>query len=171
MNDKITPSYWMAIASQIAMAATCRANVGCILVYHNQIVGHGYVGSVHGDVHCIDHVNDPDLNHMHHILVQTDQRGSTKAGNTCIRTVHAELNAILKCTVRGSHEHGWIDCYSTYQPCLECTKALLQIGVRKMYYRHAYHDEWREAFMKQCTLFDHRRLGGTDYAQFIHCGV
>jgi dCMP deaminase len=167
MNDKITAAYWMAIASQLATAATCRANVGCVLVYQNQIVGHGYVGSVHGDVHCADQ----DLNHRHHILMKTDQRGSSRTGDTCIRTVHAELNAVLKCTVRGSYEHGWIDCYSTYQPCLECTKALLQIGVRKMYYRHAYQDDWREAFVKHCTLFDALRLGGKDYAQYIQCGV
>ncbi len=171
MNEKITPAYWMAIASQLATAATCRANVGCILVYQNQIVGHGYVGSVHGDVHCVNHVSDPDLNHMSHILMKTDQRGSARTGDTCIRTVHAEVNAALKCTMRGSYEHGWIDCYSTYQPCLDCTKVLLQIGVRKMYYRHGYQDDWREAFVKQCTLFDHQRFDGKDYAQFIQCGV
>lgn len=140
MNKILTPEFWMKMAEQIAEASTCRAKVGCILVYKNMIVGHGYVGSVHGDDHCCD--DD-------HILVDAPHRGSTTTNTTCIRTVHAEVNAALKCTVRGGWKEGWVDCYSTYQPCLDCVKILLQIGVRKMYYRKPYKDHWRDLYLKQ----------------------
>lgn len=140
MNLKITRQFWMKIAEQIAEASTCRAKVGCILVHQRQIVGHGYVGSVHNDYHC----NESD-----HVLVKTDRKGSTTTGTTCIRTIHAEINAVLKCQVRGSKETGWIECYSTYQPCLDCLKVLLQIGVRKIYYLHDYKDDWREQYLQQ----------------------
>lgn len=143
MNTTLTPEFWMLMAEQIAEASTCRAKVGCILVYKNQIFGHGYVGSVHGDGHCCD--DD-------HVLVDAPHRGSTTTGTTCIRTVHAEVNAVLKCTVRGSQQHGWITCYSTYQPCLDCVKILLQIGVRKMYYRKPYKDEWRSKYLRHLAV-------------------
>ena len=143
MNPKVGHKYWMRIAESIAKASTCRAEVGCVLIHQKTIVGMGYVGSVHGDDHCVTDV------YNNHVLVKTDRKGSTTKGNTCIRTIHAEMNAILKCTVRGSEENGWIACYSTYQPCLDCTKVLLQIGVRQIYYMQPYKDEWREVYLKQ----------------------
>lgn len=143
MNSKICQKYWMQIAIDVAKASTCRADVGCVLVHKKTLVGMGYVGSVHGDRHCLVVHQQAD----HHILMKTDRQGSTKKGNTCIRTIHAEMNAVLKCTVRGSKEGGWIDAYSTYQPCLDCTKVLLQIGVRTIYYMKPYKDTWREEFL------------------------
>jgi len=141
MNGVLTPSFWMKMATSIAEASTCRAKVGCIIVHKNQIVGHGYVGSVHSDFHC----NAEDA----HILVETDRKGSTTTGTTCIRTVHAEVNAALKCVVRGSKDGGWLECYSTYQPCLDCLKILLQIGVRNFFYMNPYKDEWRDRYVKE----------------------
>lgn len=143
MNSKINSAFWMRIAMQIAEASTCRAKVGCILVHNKMIVGHGYVGSVHGDDHC----NESD-----HVLVDAPHRGSTETKTTCIRTVHAEVNAALKCQVRGSKENGWIECYSTYQPCIDCVKILLQIGVRKIYYLQPYKDEWRDQYIKKLNI-------------------
>lgn len=146
MNEQITPEYWMRIAVEIAKASTCRAAVGCVLVHKNVCVGIGYVGSVHRDYHCLESgamINDK------HILMRTTRQGSTKDGDTCIRTIHAEMNAVLKCTARGSRMGGWIHCHSTYQPCLDCTKVLLQIGVRKIYYLKPYKDSWRDEFVKQ----------------------
>lgn len=158
MNDRITPQFWMRIAQQIAEASTCRAKVGCVLVHKKSIVGHGYVGSVHGDAHC----NESD-----HILVDAPHRGSTSTGTTCIRTVHAEVNAVLKCTVRGSRDNGWIECYSTYQPCLDCTKILLQIGVRKIYYWKPYKDDWRDNYVWKLAA-DEFYACDEDVIQFIY---
>lgn len=145
MNPRINNKYWMRIAVEVAKASTCRAEVGCVLIHKKTLVGMGYVGSVHGDVHCFE---PNDFIHQH-ILVETETKGSTTQGNTCIRTIHAEMNAVLKCTMRGSGEGGWIDCYSTYQPCLECTKVLLQIGVRYFYYMKPYKDDHRDLFLKE----------------------
>jgi len=158
MNTRITPEYWMHIAVDVAKAATCRANVGCVLIHKKIIVGMGYVGSVHGDVHCIETIAQSMAQHQH-LLVKTGVRGSTLTGTSCIRTIHAEMNAILKCTMRGSREGGWIECYCTYQPCLECTKVLLQIGVRKMFYLNPYKDEWRDKFMSESDIT--RSMDGT----------
>lgn len=137
MNAKINPSYWLRIAKEIAKASTCKAQVGCVLVHKKTIVGMGYVGSIHGDAHCDE---------AGHIDIPAEHRG--KNGVTCIRTIHAEMNAILKCMVRGSKENGWIECYSTHSPCLECAKHLLQIGAREIYYIHPYADRRLTTFLQ-----------------------
>lgn len=141
MNTKIDPIYWLKIAQQIGTASTCRLAVGCVLVHKKMIVGHGYVGSIHGDDHC----NDDD-----HILVDAPHR--IGQGTTCIRTIHAEVNAILKCPVRGSKANGWLECYCTHQPCLDCTKLLLQVGVRKIYYGIPYADVRREKYLQNVAI-------------------
>ena len=142
MNPHITNNYWMNIAKEVANASTCRVKVGCVLVLNKQIVGMGFVESVHGDYHCID---------VGCNLVSSPHRGSSDTGESCIRTIHAEVNAVLKCTARGTGTFGWIECYSTHYPCLDCLKALLQIGVRNIFYLKQYKDEWREQFLKKYT--------------------
>lgn len=138
MNNRINPQYWLRIAREVAKASTCKVNVGCVLVHKKMIVGIGYVGSIHGDGHC---------DQSGHINVPAEYRG--EQGETCIRTVHAEVNAILKCQVRGSAEDGFIECYSTHQPCCECLKLLLQIGVRNMYYVTPYEDARRDRYIEE----------------------
>jgi len=138
MNNEINTKYWLRIAENVGKASTCRLPVGCILVHRNTIVGMGYVGSVHGDYHC---------NEQGHIECEVDYRGQRR--KTCIRTVHAEVNAILKCTVRGNKMTEWISCYSTHEPCFDCTKLLLQIGVRKIYFITSYEDERKKQYLSK----------------------
>lgn len=152
MNKKVNNSYWMKICDAVASASTCRVDIGCILVKDKTIVGMGYVGSVCGDKHCTIEPTPP-VNILHAnvhdcLLVNNfNIKGSGDSGESCIRTIHAETNAILKCTVRGDKQNGWITCYSTYMPCLECFKLLLQIGVRSFYYRKEYKDLYRETYI------------------------
>jgi dCMP deaminase len=141
MNERINPKYWLRIAREVGKAATCKANVGCVLVHKKMIVGMGYVGSIHGDEHC---------DTAGHINLPVDYRG--EQGETCIRTVHAEINAILKCMVRGSSDIGFITCYSTHEPCYACTLQLLQIGVRDIYYIEPYQDTRRDLFLKRSNV-------------------
>jgi len=141
MNKLVNPWYWLRIAREVGKASTCKADVGCVLVHEKMIVGIGYVGSIHGDDHC-----DEDG----HINVPAEYRGEN--GETCIRTVHAEVNAILKCMVRGSHDKGFIECYSTHQPCCECLKLLLQIGVRTIYYILPYVDARRDEYLQKSCV-------------------
>lgn len=136
MNNNITHNYFLRIAEVIAEASTCRAKVGCVLVKDNNIVGHGYVGSVHGDTHCDD---------ANHVLIKAEHRPN---GDTCIRTIHAEMNAVLKCQARGNQKDGWLSVYCTHQPCLDCLKVLLQIGVRRIWYRYTYDDQRRDAYIQ-----------------------
>lgn len=144
MNKNINDSYWTRMVDQIAEASTCRVKIGAIILKNKLVVGMGYNGSIHGDTHCDD---DGCLFVDNHGI-----RGSSDSGKSCIRTIHAELNAILKTEVRGTENSGWLTCYSTYQPCHMCFQALLQIGVRKIVYKNPYKDLWRDEYYRNLDV-------------------
>lgn len=112
--------YFMSISHMIAKRSTCdRAYVGCLLVNKdNRIVSSGYNGSIKGNPHC-------------------SEIGHTMRDGHCIATIHAEMNALLYCAKEGIKVDGCV-CYVTHFPCLNCTKALIQAGISKIYYSNAY---------------------------------
>jgi dCMP deaminase len=114
----------MKIAKTVATRSTCtRAMVGAVLVSQNRIVSTGYNGSPPGATHCIE---DGCLIHKGH----------------CIRTIHAEVNAIINL----EHHYDDLILYCTHQPCCECYKLLTALGVKEIYYAHPYPDPKRNIF-------------------------
>lgn len=135
MNRAVSDRYWMRIVKSMSVASTCRVPIATIIVRHNRLMSHGYLGSISGDYHC---------SYKGCLMVDNNNVfGSSKTGKSCIRTVHSELNAVLKCFERGK-PGDWLECYTTYSPCINCFKALLQIGVRKIVYFEDYTDLWRD---------------------------
>ena len=113
--------YFMSQAILLSMRGTCkRLSVGAILVRDDRIIAGGYNGSVSGDVHCLD-------------------EGCYVVDGHCLRTIHAEMNAILQCAKFGIATDG-AEIYVTDFPCLQCTKMLLQAGIKKIYYLRNYHN-------------------------------
>ena len=130
--DKRIPwdQYFMLQAVLLSMRSTCeRLSVGAILVRDRRIIAGGYNGSVSGDVHCID-------------------EGCYMVDGHCLRTIHAEMNAVLQCAKFGAATDG-AEIYVTDFPCLQCTKMLLQAGIKKIYYLRNYHnDDYAVRLMK-----------------------
>jgi dCMP deaminase len=146
MNKNINHEYWMNIVKAVAEASTCRVKIGCIILKENYIVGIGYLGSISGDYHCNDEIKDAEIRGC--LLVDNNGlQGSGDGNKSCIRTVHAEMNAVLKTQARGI-EGNWLTSYSTYSPCINCYKALLQIGVRSFYFEKEYKDVNRDILIK-----------------------
>ena len=112
--------YFMNIAKIVSERSTCdRAYVGCVLVNKdNRIVSTGYNGSISGNPQC-------------------DEVGHTMRNGHCIATIHAEMNALLYCAKEGISVKNSV-CYVTHFPCLNCTKALIQAGISKIYYETGY---------------------------------
>lgn len=124
MVDQRIPwnQYFMAQAVLLSLRSTCtRLEVGATLVKDRRIIAGGYNGAVSGDNHCIDH-------------------GCYIVDGHCIRTIHAEMNALLQCAKLGISTDG-AEIYVTHFPCLHCTKAILQAGIKKIYYLHDYHND------------------------------
>ena len=124
--------YFMEIAEIVATRSTCdRAEVGCLIVNDdNRIVSTGYNGSISGNPHCND---------VGHVM---------RDGH-CIATIHAEINALIYCAREGIPVKG-CRVYVTHFPCLNCTKALIQAGIKKIYYRNDYRiDDYAVELLKR----------------------
>lgn len=111
--------YFIAQAHLIAERSTCtRLMVGAVIVRNNRIIASGYNGSVADGTHCIDD-------------------GCYVVDNHCIRTVHAEANALLQCARFGIATEN-TEIYVTHYPCVHCCKQLIQAGIKKVYYASDY---------------------------------
>ena len=114
--------YFMLQAVLLSLRSTCtRLSVGAILVRDQRMIAGGYNGSVSGDKHCIDD-------------------GCYMVDGHCLRTIHAEMNAVLEFRKFGIPTDG-AELYVTDFPCLQCTKMLLQAGVKKIHYLRNYNND------------------------------
>ena len=145
MNPMVNSKYWMAFVDTVANASTCRKKLGAVLVMDKHIIGIGYTGSVSGDQHCI---GDNCL-----LVPNNNSYGSGDKGS-CIRTMHAEMNAVLNIQYplyTKNRNDRYIICYSTYQPCLSCFKVLLQLGVKEFVYKNSYIDLNRDKYINNLS--------------------
>ncbi|ANK59703.1 ComE operon protein 2 [Loigolactobacillus backii] len=114
--------YFMLQAVLLSLRSTCpRATVGAAIVRDQRVIAGGYNGSVSGDDHCID-------------------VGCYLVDGHCLRTIHAEMNAILQCAKFGVATTG-AEIYVTHFPCLQCTKMLIQAGIKTIHYLKDYRDD------------------------------
>jgi dCMP deaminase len=112
-------SYFLKIASAVSERSTCdRALVGCVLVIEKRILTTGFNGSPAGAPHCDD---------VGHLMVE----------GHCVRTIHAETNAIIQAALHGVSTRG-ATCYVTHFPCVNCAKALVNAGIVRLVYSQAY---------------------------------
>lgn len=126
MNRPSTDVYMMALAMMARTRSTCgRRSVGCILTNHlNHIVATGYNGVPRGMVHCGSQVC-PGLG-----------AASGTQLDGCM-AIHAEQNALLQCPDTKDIKA----IYVTAQPCLTCTKLLLNTSCRYIVYLEPYPHE------------------------------
>ena len=101
MDNRIKwDQYFMMQAVLLASRSTCeRLSVGAVIVRDKRIIAGGYNGSVAGDDHCID-------------------VGCYLVDGHCVRTIHAEMNAILQCAKFGESTDN-AEIYVTDFPCLQ----------------------------------------------------
>ena len=122
MSNRIPwDQYFLAQSLMLSMRSTCqRLMVGAVIVRDKRIISGGYNGSVSGEVHCLD-------------------EGCYMEDGHCVRTIHAEMNALLQCAKFGVPTAG-AEIYVSHFPCLQCSKAIIQAGISKIYYLYNYHN-------------------------------
>lgn len=122
--------YFMDLAQVVAGRSTClRRQVGAVIVKDRQILSTGYNGSPAGLKHCSETG----------CLRQQLNIPSGERHEIC-RAVHAEQNALIQAAKHGVAIDG-ADVYTTVQPCVLCTKLLINAGVKRVFYRCAYPDQ------------------------------
>ncbi len=115
-------TYFMNIATEVATRSTCdRKHVGAVIVRNKNILSTGYNGSIKGLPHC-------------------DEVGHEMVDGHCIRTTHAEANAIVQAAKNGvSIDNSEI--FVTASPCYNCFKLIANSGIKVIYYRELYRDQ------------------------------
>ena len=113
--------YFMNIARTVATRATCdRKFVGAVVVRDRIILATGYNGSIRGLPHC-------------------DEEGHLMEDGHCVRTVHAEANAIVQAARSGVRIDG-ADVYVTASPCWGCFRLIANAGIRRIVFGEFYRD-------------------------------
>ncbi len=111
----------MTIAVQVASRATCdRKHVGAVIVRDRTILSTGYNGSVRGLDHC-------------------DEVGHMMEAGHCVRTVHAEANAIVQAARHGVRLEGGT-IYVTASPCWACFRLVANAGLQRIAFGEFYRD-------------------------------
>jgi dCMP deaminase len=121
--------YFMQVTNAISMRATCdRGRSGCVIVKDRQILASGYVGAAPGLPHC------DEVGHLYNTVVHSD--GVEK--QHCVRTVHAEQNAICQAAKRGVALDG-ATLYCRMTPCRTCAMLIISCGIARVVCERKYH--------------------------------
>jgi dCMP deaminase len=114
-------TYFMNIARQVATRSTCdRKHVGAVIVRDKTVLSTGYNGSIRGLPHC-------------------DEVGHLMDNGHCVRTVHAEANAVAQAARNGVRIDG-AEIYITASPCWNCFRLLANAGIVRIYFGEFYRD-------------------------------
>lgn len=120
--SEVRPSwdeYFLGMAAMVARRATCdRKHVGAVLVRERNVLSTGYNGSIAGHPHC-------------------DDVGHLIEDGHCVRTVHAESNAVAQAARNGVRVDE-ATCYVTAAPCWPCFRLLANAGVSQVVYSEQY---------------------------------
>lgn len=135
--------YFMEVANAISKRATCdRGRSGCVIQKDNQILVTGYVGSPSGLPHC------DEVGHLMKKVLHEDG----KITQHCVRTVHAEQNAICQAAKRGISIDG-ATLYCRMTPCRTCVMLIINCGIVRVVCENRYHAaEESEAMLKEAGI-------------------
>jgi len=112
----------MRIAREVATRSTCdRKFVGAVIVRDKSILATGYNGSIRGLPHC-------------------SEEGHLMEDGHCVRTIHAEANAVIQ-AARNGVRIDEADIYVTASPCFSCFKMCANAGIKRIMFGEFYRDE------------------------------
>lgn len=141
-------AYFMQIAHLVKTRATCpRRQVGAVIVKERRILATGYNGAPRGLAHC------PPEGPLHDW-----PDGCMRAGH-CIRSLHAEQNALLQAAMIGVPCEGSM-IYVTAQPCNMCAKMIINAGITQVVYEGDYPDEFSLELFRESEMDVFRYVEG-----------
>jgi dCMP deaminase len=115
----------MQIARDVSTRATCeRRSVGAVIVRDKRILSTGYNGSPPGQPHC----TDPGV-------------GCLMEDGRCIRTLHAEQNALIQAALHGVSTQG-ATLYGTCRPCHVCARMIVGAGIVRVVFAGEMPEGW-----------------------------
>ena len=125
--------YFLKLSMLASERATCpRMHCGCVLVKNKNVIATGYNGSIPGDEHCED-------------------VGCLVVDDHCMRTNHAEMNALMQAAKQGNSVDG-ATAYVTNMSCTTCAKALIAAGIKRVVVFSDYHDTLATEFFAKAQV-------------------
>ena len=112
-----------------ALSHCNRKQVGAIIVKGGMIISDGFNGTPSGFDNCCENEN----------------------GDTLWYVLHAEANAILK-VAKSTHNCEGATLYLTLSPCKDCSKLVVQSGIKRVVYMNAYKDESGINFLREAGI-------------------
>jgi len=133
--------YFMEIARVVAKRSTCLRNkVGALVVRDKRILSTGYNGAPRGLEHCLE------------VGCLRDERNiESGTRHEICRAVHAEQNAIIQCALHGVSTEG-ATLYCTHQPCILCTKMMINAGIGRVVFREDYPDHESLSYLRKAKV-------------------
>jgi dCMP deaminase len=134
MTEKISArptwdEYFMEVMEAISKRATCnRGKSGCVIANDNHLLVTGYVGSPVGLPHC------DEVGHLMKKVIHDDDTITEH----CVRTVHAEQNAICQAAKLGISLNG-ATLYCRMTPCRVCCMLIINCGIKRVVCQRKYH--------------------------------
>jgi dCMP deaminase len=135
--------YFLDLCEAISRRATCdRGKCGCVIVKEKRIMTTGYVGAPAGLDHC------DEAGHDMRKVVDFDG----KITQHCVRTLHAEQNAIIQAARFGIPLEG-ATLYCKMTPCRTCAMMIINAGIKRVVCEKRYHaDEDTISMFRQAGL-------------------
>jgi dCMP deaminase len=120
-------TYFMLQAEVAKLRSNCLTrHIGAIIVKDNRQIATGYNGTPSGIKNCFEGGCQRCLARI---------KGKVKSGerlDRCLCT-HAEANAIMQCALFGNAgSTKGATLYSTFAPCLECSKMAISVGITRI---------------------------------------
>ena len=148
MKEKFIEAHLQVARIYGQLSTAERLKVGCIIVKDDRIISIGYNGMPSGASNVCE-----------------------KDGETKPEVLHAEANAILK--LAKSNESG-LDSYmfTTYAPCIDCAKLILQSGIKGLYYEEDYkNDDGINLLKKYSRVKIYQYQREKEFLEFIDEGL
>lgn len=121
---------YLRMAAEWATLSHCeRKQVGALIVKDSMIISDGYNGTPTG----------------------FDNKCEDEEGKTQWHVLHAEANAIMKVAKSTNNSNG-ATLYITLSPCRECSKLVLQSGIKRVVYMNAYKDDSGLKFLEKAGV-------------------
>lgn len=137
-QHKIDLTYIKMARTWADLSHATRKKVGALIVKNNTIIADGYNGTPAGfENECEIAVNNED--------------GSFKEYKTKWYVLHAESNALAKVAKSTQSSEG-ATLYVTYSPCTDCSKLILQAGIKRVVYLEEYRDTSGLDFLRRANV-------------------
>lgn len=135
---------FMEMAEVISSWSSCyqeNRQVGAVIVKDKRIMTTGYNGAPSGIKSCVEKGEC--------LRRKLNVESGTRA-ELCY-AIHAEQNAILQAARLGLALKG-ATLYCTHQPCVICSKMIVNAGIKKVWFKNPYPDEFAVRILNEANV-------------------